>query len=445
MTKSFSILINKKIKKFNKVIHVDGDKSISHRFFLIASQACGISKALGILESEDVLHTINSLKKLGVKILKKRGHFLVYGNGLSSFKTKNKLSINCGNSGTLARLIVGLLVSYPNKFKIFGDKSLNKRPMDRVILPLEKFGMNFQTTKKRTMPIILSGSNMPIPISHEEKIGSAQVKSSIIFAALNTPGITKIKEFYPSRNHTENMLKYAGANLKIKKINQHNLISITGQKDFKSFNLSIPGDISSAAFFIAITLLGYKSKIKIKNVNINSTRNGIIEILIKMKANIKIINIKNICGEKVGDIIVKSSKLKSINCPKNLVPKTIDEFPILMVVAARAAGISTFSGLKELNKKESPRLNLMNKIFKQVGVKTKLKNDSIKIYGNPNLDLKKSYKIDSMYDHRIAMSIFCLAQTCGGNFNILKSHSINTSFPSFLDLMKKIGAKYESI
>ena len=241
------------------------------------------------------------------------------------------------------------------------------------------------------------------------------------------------------------MLKYAGANLKIKKINQHNLISITGQKDFKSFNLSIPGDISSAAFFIAITLLGYKSKIKIKNVNINSTRNGIIEILIKMKANIKIINIKNICGEKVGDIIVKSSKLKSINCPKNLVPKTIDEFPILMVVAARAAGISTFSGLKELNKKESPRLNLINKIFKQVGVKTKLKNDSIKIYGNPNLDLKKSYKIDSMYDHRIAMSIFCLAQTCGGNFNILKSHSINTSFPSFLDLMKKIGAKYESI
>ena len=192
-----------------------------------------------------------------------------------------------------------------------------------------------------------------------------------------------------------------------------------------------------------ITLLNKESKIIIKNVNLNPTRTGIIKILKKMKAKIKIINIKNICEEKIGDLIVKSSKLKAINCPKSLVPSTIDEFPILMVAAARASGSSTFFGLKELNKKESPRLNLMNKIFKQIGIKSKLIGDKIKIQGNPKLSLNKSYKINTMYDHRIAMSTFCIAQIFGGNFNISDCHSINTSFPHFLNLMKKIGAKYK--
>ncbi len=439
----YSIVINKKINSFKKKVAVDGDKSISHRFFLIASQALGISKADGILEYEDVLSTINALKKLGVKIVKKNNKYLVYGNGLSSFKIKKNSIINCGNSGTLVRLLTGLLAPYPSKFKLFGDYTLNKRPMTRIINPLKKFGMSFFPKNKTTLPFTVQGTEIATPIEWNEKIGSAQVKSSIILASLNTPGITKIIEIKKSRDHTENMLKYAGASLNIEKNKRYNLISVKGLTDFRGFNLSVPGDISSAAFIIAITLLNKKSKIKIKNICLNNSRIGLIYILKKMNAKIKIINQKKISGEKIGDIIVSSSKLKNINCPKYLVPSTIDEFPILMVLAARSIGIATFSGLNELNKKESPRLNLMNKILNQIGIKTILKNNSIKIYGNPNLSLNKSYYVNTKFDHRIAMSVFCIGQIFGGKITISDCHSILTSFPSFLKIMKKIGAIYE--
>jgi 3-phosphoshikimate 1-carboxyvinyltransferase len=441
--KIYSIVIKKKIKYFKKNLTVDGDKSISHRFFLIASQAFGISRAEGILESEDVLCTINALKTLGVIITKKNNKYLVHGNGLGSFKIIKNIKVNCGNSGTLARLLIGLLAPYPSKINLFGDHSLNKRPMTRIMNPLKKIGMDFFPKNKTTLPLTVQGTEIAIPIECDEKIGSAQVKSSIILASLNTPGITKIREFKKSRDHTENMLKYAGVNLKIKKNKKYNLISIKGLRDYRAFNLSVPGDMSSAAFIIAITLLNKKSMIKIKNINLNNTRVGFIKILKKMNAKIKIINQKKKSGEKVGDIIVKSSKLKNINCPKSLVPSTIDEFPILMVLAAGSAGIATFSGLIELNKKESPRLNVMNKILNQIGIKTVLKKDAIKIYGNPDLSLSKSYYINTMFDHRIAMSAFCIGQIFGGKITISDCHSISTSFPGFLKIMKKIGATYE--
>ena len=284
---------------------------------------------------------------------------------------------------------------------------------------------------------------MPIAISHEEKIGSAQVKSSIIFASLNTPGITKIKELKKSRDHTENILKFTGAKIKIKKFKTYNLISIEGQKDFKAFDLNIPGDISSAAFFIVLTLLAKHSIIKIKNINLNPTRTGIIIILKKMNAKIKLMNIKTKCGEKVGDIFVKSSTLKSINCPSSLIPSTIDEFTILMIAAAKAKGITTFSGLGELNKKESPRLNLMNSILNQIGIKTKLKQETIKIIGNPKINLNKSYTIKTHFDHRVCMSVFVMSQIFGGQIKIKDFNSVATSFPNFLNLMKRLGAKYE--
>lgn len=444
MTKKFSIKVNNKIKKFNKTITVDSDKSISHRALLISSQAYGVSKLNGILESEDVINTIKILKKLGVKILKYKNFFKVYGNGLGSFQNRSNLSLDIGNSGTLARLIMGLLACYPYKIKIFGDKTINnKRPMGRIINPLEKFGVNFEPKNKKTLPISIIGTNIPIPVYHEEKIGSAQVKSSVIFAALNTPGITKIKELKKSRDHTENMLKYIGAKIIIKKNNSHNLISIFGQEEFKAFALTVPGDISSAAFFIVLTVLNKKSTIRIKNICLNPTRIGIITILKKMGANIKLQKIKNVFGEKVGHIVVKSSKLNSINCPTSLVPSTIDEFVLLFCAAARAKGVSTFKGLGELNKKESPRLNVMNKILNQIGIKTMLKKDSIKIFGNPDINLSKSYKIETHFDHRICMTSFIIGQIFGGKIEIKDCDSIKTSFPKFLTIMKKIGAKYE--
>ncbi len=441
--KSFSVVVKKKINKFDKTIFVEGDKSLSHRALLISSQGYGISKLRGLLESEDILNTINALKKLGVKIIKYKNIYHVYGNGLGSFKTKNNLTINTGNSGTLARLLMGLLTTYPHKIKIIGDKSLSKRPMERIITPLGKFGATFMPKNKKTLPCYMIGSEMPIAISHKEKIGSAQVKSSIILASLNTPGITKIKELKKSRDHTENMLKFIRAKIKIKKFKTYNLISIEGQKDFKAFNLNIPGDMSSAAFFIVLTLLTKHSIIKIKNINLNPTRTGIIIILKKMNAKIKLTNVKTKYGEKVGDIVVKSSILKSINCPASLVPSTIDEFTVLMIAAAKAKGTTTFSGLGELNKKESPRLNLMNSILNQVGIKTKLKRETIKIIGSPKINLNKSYTINSHFDHRVCMSVFVMCQIFGGQIKIKDFNSVATSFPSFLYLMKLLGAKYE--
>ena len=440
--KSFSVVTKKKIKKFNKSIFVEGGKSISHRALLISSQAYGISKLRGILEAEDIIKTINSLKKLGVKILKHKKTYHVYGNGLGSFKTKNNLTINAGNSGTLARTVMGLLATYPHKIKISGDQSLSKRPMERIISPLKEFGCNFEPKNKKTLPLFITGSEMPIAINHEEKIGSAQVKSSIIFASLNSPGITEIKELKRSRDHTENMLKFVGASIKIKRFKNYNLISIEGQKDFKAFNLTIPGDISSAAFFIVLTLLNKNSIIKLKNINLNPTRLGVIKILKKMNAQIKLIKLKTICGEKVGDIVVKSSNLKAINCPALLAPSAIDEFPILMIAAAKADGISTFSGLDELNKKESPRLNIMNSILNKVGIKTRLKKNKIKIFGNPEIKLNKSYEINTYLDHRICMSVFVMSQIFGSQIKINDCNSIATSFPNFFNLMKQIGAKY---
>ena len=272
--------------------------------------------------------------------------------------------------------------------------------MGRIIAPLEKFGCIFKPKNKKNLPLFITGSEIPIAINHEEKIGSAQVKSSVIFASLNSLGITEIKELKKSRNHTENMLKFVGAGIKIRKFKNYNLISIEGQKEFRAFNLTVPGDISSAAFFIVLTLLAKDSMIKIKNINLNPTRAGIIVILNKMNAKIKLTNIKTMYGEKIGDIVVKSGNLKSINCPTSLVPSAIDEFTILMIAAAKAKGITTFSGLSELNKKESPRLTLMNSILNQIGIKTKLKQESIKIFGNPKINLNKSYKIRFVFYHR---------------------------------------------
>ena len=249
---SNQIKISNKIKSFNKSIEVASDKSLSIRAILLASQAIGVSTISNLLESDDVLNAVRSIKKLGIKCKKIGNQYKILGYGLNGFEIKKNTTIDAGNSGTFARLILGLLVKSENTVKIIGDKSLSKRPMERIITPLEKFGVTFEPKNKKTLPIYTTGSEMPIAISHEEKIGSAQVKSSIILTSLNTPGNTKIKELKKSRDHTENILKFIKAKIKIKKFKTYNLISIEGQKDFKAFNLNIPGDISSAAFFIVL-------------------------------------------------------------------------------------------------------------------------------------------------------------------------------------------------
>ena len=444
MKKNISVVINNKINKFSKKINVESDKSISHRSLLIASQCIGLSTIDNILESEDVKNTMNCLKKLGVKILKKNKKYIVYGNGLASFRKPKNSTLYAGNSGTLARMLFALLATQSNlKVKIVGDKSLNKRDMKRIIDPLSKIGCSFYPKNKTTLPLTIEGTNMPLAQKHLEKIGSAQVKSAILLAALNTPGITEIETKKISRNHTENILNNINANIKIKNLKNRHLISLKGKKNLFGFHIKIPSDPSSAAPFIALALLVKNSKLLIKNVNCNPTRIGFIKILKKMNANIKIKNLRKKSGEFVGNIIVRSSNLKSIKCSKILVPSAIDEFPLLFIVASVIKGTSKFYGINELRHKESDRIKNIENGLNKIGIITKSTSDSLIIYGNPNIKINKILKISSKEDHRIAMAFFCLGQLLNGNVEIDNFQTVNTSFPKFLNTMKKIGAKFE--
>jgi 3-phosphoshikimate 1-carboxyvinyltransferase len=437
--------INKKISSYNQKIIIDGDKSLSIRWALLASQAKGKSRAFELLKSEDVLSALNCLKKLGVKIIFKKDYCEITGKGLNSYNYKKKLTLDAGNSGTLGRLILGLLVHSKKEVKIIGDKSLSKRDFSRVSIPLSKFGAKFYSKKKNGLPLSIIGSKLAKPISYFESRGSAQCKSSIMLAALNTKGETFIKA-KKSRDHTELLFKYLKIPIKIKKTKQFDYIGIKGKKEIQSFNYRIPADISSSAFFLVLTALSNNSKLLIKNVNINPSRIGVIKILKKMGIKILITNKKNYNGELVADLFVKSTKkLKSINCPSELNSSAIDEFLIIFLVAAKAKGISYFKNLSELNQKESPRLEWGSRILNMMGVKTKLTNHSIKIYGNPKLEITKTIKIKNyLKDHRIFMMSTVAALTCGGRWEINDPDSIQTSFPSFLKIIKKLKTNYEN-
>ena len=444
MKKKNSVLISNKIGKFNKTISVESDKSISHRALLIASQCIGVSNINNILESEDVKNTIICLKKLGVRIIKKNKKYIVYGNGLGSFKKPKNNFLYAGNSGTLARMIFALLGTQSNlKVKISGDNSLNKRDMKRIIDPLTKIGCNFYPKNKTTLPLTIEGTNMPLAQKHFEKIGSAQVKSAILLAALNTPGTTWIEVEKISRDHTENLLNKIKADINIKKKKKGHLISLKGQKNLFGFNLKIPGDPSSAAPFIILTLLADNSKLLIKNINCNPTRIGFINILKKMNANIKIVNLKKKAGELIGNLIIKSSSLKSIKCPKSLVPFTIDEFPLLFIAASLVKGVSKFYGIGELRHKESDRIRGIELGLNKIGIKTKSTANSLTIFGNSNIEIRKTLIISPEKDHRIAMAFFCLGQLLNGRVRINNFQTVNTSFAKFLFTMKKIGATFE--
>jgi 3-phosphoshikimate 1-carboxyvinyltransferase len=436
------IEINKRIAPFNKKINIDGDKSLSIRWVLLASQATGKSKGYNLLMSEDVIAALDSINKLGIKFKLYKDYCEIYGNGINGFKYKKNLTINARNSGTLSRLILGLLIKAPLKIKLIGDKSLSKRDFSRVTIPLKKFGAKFYYKTKDKLPLSILGSKYTKGIKYLENKGSAQCKSCVMFAALNSTGTTSIKA-KKSRNHSELLFKYLKVPTKIKKSKKYDFIDVLKPKKIKPFNYQIPGDISSSAFFMVLTTLSDKSKLLIKNVNINPSRAGVVKILKKMGAKILLTNQKKYRGEKIADILIKSSNnLKAINCPPELNSSAIDEFLIIFLAAARAKGISYFKNISELNQKESRRLDLGSKILNMMGIKTKLTKDSIKIYGQPNLEIKKEIIIKNyLKDHRVFMMSTIAALTCGGKWKIHDRDSINTSFPSFLKIIKKLNNK----
>jgi len=435
---SNSLIIKEKLKKFNKTITVSGDKSLSIRWVLFSSIANGTSKAENLLMSEDVLAAIDTIKKLGIKVILNKNICKIYGKGINGYKYKKNLILNAKNSGTLGRIILGLIINTPNPIKLIGDASLSKRDFKRITEPLSKFGASFKLSKNKNLPLIIQGSNNLQPFKYVENKGSAQCKSAVIFAAMRTEGTTIIKA-KKSRNHTELLCKYLRLPVKIENKKNYDVIEVKKVNKIKSLNYKIPSDISSASFFIALTALSKDSKLIIKNVNINFSRTGILIILQKMGVEIQLKNIRSYKGEKISDILIISpKKLKSINCPKNLNSGAIDEFLIIFLVAAKANGISYFKNLAELNQKESPRLQWGSRILKMMGIKTITTNDSIKIFGNQNLEINKKIIIKNfLKDHRVFMTSVIAALTFGGEWHIHDKDSINTSFPSFLKILDK--------
>ena len=445
LSKKFNLIVQSKIPSYKKTISVDSDKSISIRSLLIGSICHSVSNVRNVLESEDIFSTVQCLKKLGVKIDKiKSNNYLIYGKGLGSLKVKKNTELNFGNSGTLARLLIGILSTTPNvEVKIKGDHSLNKRSMRNLINEMNKFGATFYPKKKFNFPLKLVSTELPIPINYNAGV-SAQIKSAVIFAGLNSYGRTKVVESERSRDHTENILR---SNKNIIKIinNNKKLIYINGKKSLKAIDLDVPGDPSSAAFFTTLTLLNKNSSIKIKNVGLNNTRTGFYRLLKKYGAKIKFKNLKIKNNEPRGDIFVQNSKISPIKASKKYYVNSTDEYPILFALAALTKGISTFKGITELANKESNRTREMQKILKQIGVKSVSTKSDIKIFGKGMINASdKKIIVPNLGDHRICMSAFILGILTGAKTIIKNFETVYTSSPSFLKLMKILGAKFET-
>ena len=434
-----SLIISNKIGKFKKVISVSGDKSLSLRWVLLSSLASGVSYAKNLLLSEDVMAAIRAIKILGIKSKISKNGTKIFGKGIEGYSYKKNIIINAKNSGTLGRLILGLLINTKYPIKIIGDKSLSKRDFRRITEPLSKFGAKFKLNKSKNLPLTIFGSQKLKSIKYIEKRGSAQCKSSVIFGGMRATGTTKIRA-KKSRNHTELLCKYLNLPISVKTKKNYDDIKIDEVRNIQPLNYNIPSDMSSSAFFIVLTALSGNSELIIKNVNINPSRTGIITILRKMGISIFFRNQKIYKGEKIADIKIKSPKsIKSINCPSKLNTGAIDEFLIIFLVAAKAKGISYFKNLAELNQKESPRLKWAKKILTKIGIRATITKDSIKIYGNPRLNIKKKILIKNyLKDHRVFMTSVIAALSFGGEWNIHDKDSIKTSFPNFLNIINDL-------
>ena len=428
-------MISNKIKEgIYGNIEIPSDKSISHRSIIIPSISQGISEVNNLLMSDDVLHTLEAFRALGVKITKENNKIIINGKGLTSL-TSSKKKIYLGNSGTSARLLTGLLASQSFNSIIEGDKSLSSRPMKRIIDPLKLMGAEFENVSG-TLPLKIIGKEL-YKSKIEIEIPSAQIKSGLILAALNTKGVSHIVEKNITRDHTENMLKSFGANINIEKNNSQTSIYIKGKQELTSNNIYVPSDLSSSAFFIIAALINKGSKINLNNININSSRDGILKALKKMGGKISIKNQRTVSGEIVADIEAEYSNLVGCELDAEMAKYMIDEYPILSIAAAFAKGKSVFRGLKELKVKESDRLELIRLNLINCGCVCRVINDDLIIEPSDSYTPANN-KIRTDFDHRIAMS-FAVMGSKIGNLIIDDAESINTSFPNFIEKFNNAG------
>ena len=432
--------------KLSGEILVPGDKSISHRALILGSMVSGRIEIKNLLESEDVLATASALKTLGVTIKKLKNKWEIFGQGIGSFSGSNYL-LDMGNSGTAARLLMGVVAGSDVEATFTGDKSLSKRPMRRVILPLLKTGAMFKEPNKDRLPITLRGNKIPLPLTYESPVSSAQIKSCILLSGLSSLGKTTVIEPSLSRDHTERMLKFLGANIETTQLQDMSWkISIQGLPELKPLNINVPSDPSSAAFPIVSAIITPNSKVKVKNICVNKLRMGLFETLVEMGANIELSNKREINGELIADISSSSSDLKGVKVPKSRVPSMIDEFPILSIAAAKASGNTVMEGVEELRYKETDRIKAMCDGLNKAGVETIDDKDIMIVKGKGrNSRIDGGIEIHSKLDHRIAMSFLSLGLTSKKPIIVNDTETINSSFPNFLGVMNELGARLKYV
>jgi 3-phosphoshikimate 1-carboxyvinyltransferase len=421
-------------------IAVPGDKSISHRSLILGAMAVGETRVSGLLEGEDVLATAAAMRAMGADVYRDDdATWHVHGVGIGGL-LQPEAAIDCGNSGTSARLLMGLVASHGITATFTGDASLSKRPMGRVIEPLSLMGASFTASPGGRFPLMLEGAHPAVPITYRLPVASAQVKSAVLLAGLNTPGITTVIEPVPTRDHSERMLRGFGAQLEVAEENAARVIRLTGQTDLQSQDIVVPGDPSSAAFFMVAASLVEDSDLTIRNVGMNPTRAGLVGVLRAMGANIEEIDVREVGGEPVADLRVRHAPLTGIEVDPAVVPSMIDEFPVLFVAAALARGTTVTRGLEELRVKESDRLATMAAALEAIGARVEEREDGLTIHGTGGEPVRGSAnaRVKTHLDHRIAMSMAVAGLVAHDGVKVDDTSPIATSFPNFMALLDEV-------
>ncbi len=423
-------------------VTVPGDKSISHRSLMLSALAVGHSRIEGLLEGEDVLATAAAMRAMGADIERdSNGCWHVHGVGVGSLLQPAQ-ALDMGNSGTSTRLLMGLLASHPISATFIGDASLSKRPMGRVMEPLGQIGATFEASPGGRLPLMLRGSSRPLPIRYRLPVASAQVKSAILLAGLNIGAETVVEEPVPTRDHSERMLRGFGADLGVEELADGcRIISVRGWADLKPQQIVVPGDPSSAGFPMVAALIVPGSEVTIVGVGQNPTRDGLTRVLQMMGADIELLNQREVGGEPVADLKVRHSALKGIDVPPELAPSMIDEYPILFVAAALAAGTTTMRGIEELRVKESDRISAMAAGLRAAGVSVEELPDGLIVHGTGGEKIAGGATVETFLDHRIAMSFAVLSLMSRKPIAVDDRAPIATSFPDFLPLISRMGAR----
>ena len=421
-------------------VTVPGDKSISHRAIMFASLAVGESRIEGLLEGEDVLTTAAAMRAMGATVERAdNGVWTVHGVGVGGLLQPDA-ALDMGNSGTSTRLLMGLVASHPLTATFAGDASLSRRPMARVIEPLALMGADITASPGGRLPLMVRGLCPAVPIRYTLPVASAQVKSAILLAGLNTPGVTTVIEPVPTRDHSERMLRGFGATLTVEDTPEGKVISLHGEAELRPQAITVPGDPSSAAFWTVAALITPGSSLLIRNVLLNPTRAGLYEALKLMGGDIAVGEEREVGGERVGDLRVRHSALTAIDMPAELAPSMIDEYPALFVAAAFAQGRTVARGAHELRVKESDRIATMAAALAAAGVPVTEHDDGLTIEGTGGEPLPGGGRVETRLDHRIAMSMAVAGLHAGKAIAIDDARPIATSYPAFLDTLARLGA-----